>query len=105
MFEGVERLLAVLCPVPLMIFLGKCVERLGDVGKTPDESAIKIAETQKRTNILDFDRRWPVFDACNLDRIHASHPLFKDYPQVIYSRGMENALLWFEVEVVVGSQL
>ena len=56
-------------------------------------------------NVLDLDRRWPVFDTRNFDWIHVSHPLFKDYPQVIDLGGMEDALLQFEVEIVVGSQL
>ena len=103
--ESVEGLLAFQHPVPIMILLGECIEWFGDIGKTSVESPIKIAKTQKGTNVLDLDRRWPVFDTCNFDWIHASHPLFKDYPQVINSGGVEDALLRFEIEVVVGSKL
>jgi hypothetical protein len=56
-------------------------------------------------DILNRGRCRPVLDARDLNRVHASHPLFKDYPQVINTRGVEDALLWFEVEVVIQGDL
>jgi hypothetical protein len=56
-------------------------------------------------DVLNRGRCRPVFDAGNFDRVHASHPLFKDYPQVINTRGMEDTFLWFEVEVVIKGDL
>ncbi len=43
---------------------------------------------------------WPVFYACDFYWVHACHPLFKDYPQVIHGGCMEHALLRLEVEVM-----
>src|ERR1700677_4641793 len=71
------------------------------MGETPNERPVKVAKAQKGSNILYFGGRWPVFYSCNFRGIHACYPLFKDYPQVIYGRGMESALLRFEVQVVV----
>src|SRR6202453_5480095 len=69
--------------------------------KSANKGPVKIAETQKRADIFDFVGYGPVFNARNFGRVHACYPLFKDYPQVIYGRGMEGALLWFEVQVMV----
>ena len=46
---------------------------------------------------LNFFGYLPVFDARNFYQVHASHPLFKDYPQVIDTWGVEDALLQLEV--------
>jgi len=64
----------------------------------------KIAEAQKGTYVLNFGGRWPVFDACNFDRVHVSHHFFKNYPQVIDTRCMEDTLLKFEVQVMFGGE-
>src|ERR1700677_3963278 len=71
------------------------------MGETPNERPVKIAKAQKGSDILYFSGHWPVFDACNFCRVHVCYPLFKDYPQVIDRRGMEGALLRFEVKVVI----
>ena len=71
------------------------------MGETPNERSVKVAKAQKGSDILYFGGRWPIFDARNFRGVHACYPLFKDYPQVIYRRGMERALLWFEVQVVI----
>ena len=54
-------------------------------------------------DVLNFFQCLPVFDACNFYWVHTSHPLFKDYPQVINTWDVEEALLQFEVQVVFGS--
>src|ERR1700761_1771155 len=92
-------------PEPIDPFSRKGIERFGDGGKSPDKCAIKVAKTQKRTNVLDLVWRGPVFDRRDFNGVHACHPLFKDYPQVIDARGMENAFFRFEVQVVFYSQL
>src|SRR5580692_5307540 len=66
---------------------------------------VKVAETEERVYIFHCFWCRPVFDARNFDRVHASHPLFKDYPQVIDTRGMEDTFLRFEVEVVIKGDL
>src|ERR1700677_1937660 len=71
------------------------------MGETANKWSVKIAKTQKGANVLDFGGYGPIFNARNLGGVHACHPLFKDYPQVIDGRGMECALLRFEVEVVI----
>jgi hypothetical protein len=60
---------------------------------------VKIAKAQKRSDVLNFGGCRPIFDTCNFDGVHVCYPLFKDYPQVIHTWGMEGALLWFEIEV------
>src|ERR1700677_745524 len=69
--------------------------------KSANKGPVKITEAQKGADVFDFVGYGPVFNARNFGRIHACYPLFKDYPQVIYGRGMEGALLWFEVQVVI----
>src|ERR1700761_5528249 len=92
-------------PSPFDTFPCKSIKWLSDGCESPDESTIKVAKTQKRTNVLDLVWRGPVFDGCDFDRVHRCHPLFKDYPQVINARGVEDAFFWFEVEVVVSGKL
>ena len=65
---------------------------------------IKVAKSKKRTNVLDLIWLWPVFDSHNFDRVNISHPLFKDYPQVIDTRGVEDAFFRFEIKVVFGGE-
>ena len=55
-------------------------------------------------NVLNFFQCWPVFDACNFNQVHASHPLFKDYPQVIDTGDVEKTFLQFEVQIVFSCQ-
>ena len=55
-------------------------------------------------NVLELLRCWPVLDAHNLYWVHVSHPLFKDYPQVIDLRNMEKTLLQLEVQVMFSCQ-
>src|SRR6202453_2034509 len=71
------------------------------MGKTSNERPVKIAKTQEGANVFDFGGNRPIFNACNFRGVHACHPLFKDYPQVIDRRCMECALLRFEIKVVV----
>src|SRR6202453_4139958 len=71
------------------------------MGESPNKRSVKIAKPQKGANVLDFGGYGPVFNARNFGGVHACYPLFKDYPQVIDRRGMEGALLRFEVQVVI----
>src|ERR1700677_2543565 len=71
------------------------------MGESSDKRSVKIAKPQERANILDFGGYGPVFNARNFGWVHACHPLFKDYPQVIDGRGMECALFRFEIEVMI----
>ena len=67
--------------------------------ESSDKRSVEIAKSQKRANVFDFGGYGPVFNACNFGGIHACYPLF-DYPQVIDRRGMEGALLRFEVQIM-----
>src|ERR1700677_3735342 len=71
------------------------------MGESLDKWSVKIAKPQKGADVLDFGGYGPVFNARNFGGVHACHPLFKDYPQVIDGRGMERALFWFEIEVMI----
>ena len=71
------------------------------MGKTVDKLVIKIAEPQKRANIFDFCWARPVFDAGNFYQVHASHPLFKNYPQVIDTGDVKTAFGEFDKEAVL----
>src|ERR1700761_3533572 len=55
-------------------------------------------------DVLDLVRHGPIFYSCDFDGIHASHPLFKDYPQVINAWGMEDAFFQLEIEIMFGSE-
>src|SRR6202453_1530158 len=99
--EGFECLLLLLSPMPFGVFACEFIQGMCNMGKSPNERMVKIAKAQEGSDILYFGGRWPVFDACNFCGVHACHPLFKDYPQVIDRQGMECALLRFEVQVVI----
>src|SRR6266702_5968572 len=71
-----------------------------NVCKVFDEWAIKIVEPYKFLYFHDVFRYWPSVNSSNFYWVHACHPLFKDYPQVIHRWHMERALLWFEVQVM-----
>src|SRR6266702_5236457 len=71
------------------------------MGKAFNEQAIKIEKAYCPSYFCDIFGRWPCVYACDFYWVHACHPLFKDYPQVIHGRHMECALLGFEVEVMI----
>ena len=71
------------------------------MGKTSNKGPVKVAKPQEGANIFDFGGDRPIFDTRNFCGVHACHPLFKDYPQVIDRRGMERALFGLEIKVVV----
>ena len=72
-------------PVPIGVFAREGVEWLGDGSEALDKSAIKIAKTQKGADVLDLIWCGPVPYRHDFDGVHTCHPLFKDYPQVIYA--------------------
>src|ERR1700677_3570307 len=100
-FEDVERFLLLLSPLPFSVFACEFVQRSCNVGETSNKWSVKIAKSQKGADVLDFSGYGPIFNARNFGWVHACHPLFKDYPQVIDGRGMEHALLRFEVKVMI----
>jgi len=65
-----------------------------------DEGAVKIEKAYCPSYFRDVFGYWPHVYAHDFYGVHACHPLFKDYPQVIHGGRMEKALLWFEIEVV-----
>src|SRR6266702_3739563 len=69
--------------------------------KPLDEGAVKVKKTYCPPYFCDVLGRRPSINTCRFYRVHACHPLFKDYPQVIHGWCMEEALLWFEVKVVL----
>jgi hypothetical protein len=61
------------------------------VCKSSNERPVKIAKSKKRLDILNFSWHWPILNSSDFDGVHACHPLFNDYPQVINARDMEGA--------------
>src|SRR6266702_1017291 len=70
-----------------------------------DEGAVKIEKAHCSSYFCDVLWHLPSFDPSNFYGVHACHPLFKDYPQVIHGWHMEQALLRFEVEVMLHRDL
>src|SRR6266702_2602337 len=66
---------------------------------------VKIEETYCPSYFRDIFGCWPCVYTRDFYWVHACHPLFKDYPQVIHGRRMERAFLRFEVEVVIECNL
>ena len=64
--------------------------------ESSNERSVEIAEPQKRTDVLNFGWPWPISYTLYFYGVHACHPLFNDYPQIIHLWHMEDALLWFE---------
>src|SRR6266702_4438367 len=71
------------------------------VRETFDKRAVKIEKAYCPSYFCDIFGCQPSLDSCNFYWVHACHPLFKDYPQVIHGWHMEKAFLWFEVEVML----
>src|SRR6266702_2390543 len=71
------------------------------MGKAFNKRAVKIEKAYCPLYFGDVFGYWPLVYARNFYWVHACHPLFKDYPQVIHGRRMEGAFLGFKVEVVV----
>src|SRR6266702_406033 len=65
-----------------------------------DEWAVKIKESYYFPHFHDVFGCWPCVNSHNFYWVHACHPLFKNYPQVIYGWCMECAFLWFEIQVM-----
>src|SRR6266702_3579070 len=66
---------------------------------------VKIEETYCPSYFRDIFGCWPCVYTRDFYWVHACHPLFKDYPQVIHGRRMERAFLRFEVKVMVECDL
>ena len=75
------------------------------MGEAFDEGAIEIEKAYCPSYFGDVFGRWPCVYARDFYQVHACHPLFKDYPQVIHRGCMERAFFWFEVEVVIECDL
>jgi hypothetical protein len=60
--------------------------------ESSNEGTVKVAKTKERTDVLNFGWYRPIFYACNFNQVHACHPLFNDYPQVINAGGVKGAL-------------
>jgi hypothetical protein len=59
--------------------------------KSPDKRPVKIAKPEKRAYVLYSSGYRPILDSCDFYGVHACHPLFNDYPQVINAGGVECA--------------
>src|SRR6266702_1914603 len=76
-----------------------------DVGEAFNERAVKIEKAYCPSHFCDVFGCWPRVYARDFYWVHACHPLFKDYPQVIHGRRMECAFLRFEVKVMIKGYL
>ena len=56
-------------------------------------------------DVFDFCWGRPGFDTGNFYWVHASHPLFKNYPQVIDARDMKTALGELDKQVMRGKKV
>src|SRR6266702_5598495 len=68
--------------------------------KSLHEGVVKIEKAHRFLYFGDICWCGPHVDTCDFYWVHACHPLFKDYPQVIHGWHMEKAFLGFEIEVV-----
>src|SRR6266404_7802731 len=98
--EVVESLLFLRFPCPFDVFASELVQWSCDVGKASNEGSIEIAETKEGMDIFDGFWDGPVGNARNFNGVHAGHPLFKNYPQVIYGCHLPHTLFRFKVEVM-----
>src|SRR6266702_1910913 len=64
------------------------------------EGAVKVEKAHHFSYFGDICQCGPCVDPHNFYWVHACHPLFKDYPQVIHGWRMEKAFFRFEVEVM-----
>ena len=81
------------------------IKQLYYVSESFDEWPVKVAKTEKRMYVLNFDGCGPVSYTFHFYGVHACHPLFNDYPQIIHMGHIENAFFWLEKEVVPHCQL
>ena len=70
------------------------------MSESSDKGSVEVAETQKRADVLNFGWPRPVSYPLYFYWVHACHPLFNDYPQIIHLWRMEDTLFWFEEQVV-----
>src|SRR6266702_995599 len=76
-----------------------------NMGEAFNERMVKIEKAYGPLYFSDGFGRWPRVYACDFHRVHACHPLFKDYPQVIHGGHMECTFFGFEVKVMVKCNL
>ena len=70
-----------------------------------DEAAVKVAKSQERLDFLDFCGGWPVCNTFHFRRVHSDVSL-RDEDSEIFDGGLiKGALLWFEVQIVLGKAL
>jgi hypothetical protein len=81
--------------------LKKLIEWFGQVGVFLDKLAIKVPESEERSNL--FDRPWngPVSEAGKLGRVHLDHSFSNDKSKEIDFLAVKEALFGFEEQVVV----
>ncbi len=75
------------------------------MGEAFNERTVKIEKAYCPSYFSNVLGCWPCVYACDFYWVHACHPLFKDYPQVIHGMCMERAFLRFEVQVVIECDL
>jgi hypothetical protein len=73
--------------------------------ESSNKRPVKIAESEERTYVLNFGWCGPIFDSRNFNGVHACHPLFNDYPQVINAgcydyaeKGLDSAVMTMRAE-------
>src|SRR6266702_5116636 len=64
------------------------------------EGVVKVKKSHHLPYFCDVGWCQPHINSCDLYQVHACHPLFKDYPQVIHRWCMEEAFLRFEIEIM-----
>src|ERR1700744_1814711 len=99
-FKVVHHLLLFFTPVPFDVFLCECRDRFSVLREIWYEHAIIVAKAKKGASVGKVFACWPVSYAFDFDGVHACHPPFKDYPQVIDAGRMENTFFGFEIKVV-----
>ncbi len=83
-----------------MVFACEFVQWSCDECEILDEGMVEIEKAEYFSYFCGVFGYWPRVDAHDFCRVHSCHPFFKDYPQVIHRRGVKEAFLQLEVEVV-----
>src|SRR6266702_3468321 len=76
-----------------------------NVHESFNKRLVEIEKSHCPSYFHDIHGRGPFVNSGNFDGVHACHPLFKDYPQVIHRWHMEKAFFGFEEEVMLLSDL
>lgn len=100
-FERLETLLTLVCPLKLDTLMQQVSQRPGNLGEVLDKSTTIAGESEKTSNLLDILRRSPIDNNLDSFRVDGNTILGDDMPKIGYFREPEFTLGILSIELML----